>query len=74
MGNNYYKYNGNDFTVTEPKPRHRPPLGIHMFNPSLCGTNAGYHQHFRHAQPRCEPCIQAHRDYDAGYRARRKAA
>lgn len=74
MGNSYYKYGGTDFTVTEPKARHRPPQGPHLFNPSLCGTNAGYHQHNRHGQDRCEPCKQAHRAYDAAYRAKRRSA
>lgn len=51
-----------------------PATGHKPFNPEFCGTNRGYHQHHRLGQDKCEPCIQAHRDYDAGYRARRKAA
>ena len=69
-----YVYRGTELTpAEEPKPvRRKVPLI--PLDTTLCGTNAGYHQHFRHAQPRCQPCIQAHRDYDAGYRAKKKAA
>jgi hypothetical protein len=65
-----YVYRGTDFT--EPRTR-KGVLAEHMFNPALCGTNAGFHQHHRHAQTKCGPCKQAHRDYDAAYRAKVKA-
>jgi hypothetical protein len=44
-----------------------------QFDPELCGTNPGYHQHYRHKQPVCDPCKGAHRASDAKYRAERKA-
>jgi hypothetical protein len=43
-----------------------------LFNPDLCGTNAGYHQHYRHKQPACEPCKAGHQEYDAEYRAKKR--
>lgn len=57
-------------TVPPPKPlgrRARP------FDPSLCGTTAGWNQHSRHKQPRCEACKQARKIYDAEYLARKRA-
>lgn len=43
-----------------------------QFNPALCGTIAGWNQHARNKQTRCEPCKQARQVYDAAYRARKR--
>ena len=61
---------------------YRPPLEPDIgpetkpspFNPEKCGTNAGYHQHRRHKQDACTGCHEAHKAYDAEYRAKKKAA
>ena len=62
-----YRWNGT--TEVEPlKDRYW------LFNPDLCGANAGYHQHYRHKQPACEPCKAGHQSYDAEYRAKKRRA
>ncbi|MEO5317621.1 hypothetical protein PV761_03370 [Arthrobacter sp. CC3] len=65
-----YVYRGTDHYVGGALP----VTGLPPLNPALCGTNAGYHQHHRRREEKCEPCKQAHRDYDTAYRVRRKAA
>lgn len=44
------------------------------FNPSACGTRAGYDRHHRHNVPACGPCAEASRVYTAERRANLKAA
>jgi hypothetical protein len=75
-----YVYGGTDFDTTRPahwaKPGPKPRTELPPFNPALCGTGAGYQQHARHGQERCEKCKTAHNEnqteYRAGYRARRR--
>jgi len=38
----------------KPEPRQRP-----VFDPSQCGTYAGYGQHRRHNVPQCRDCLDA---------------
>jgi len=40
--------------VVKPEPRQRP-----VFDPSQCGTYAGYGQHRRHNVPQCRDCLDA---------------
>ena len=61
-----YVYRGTGGEVEPHKDRYW------LFNPDLCGTNAGYHQHYRHKQPACEPCKAGHQAYDAEYRAKKR--
>ena len=44
-----------------------------MFDPSTCGTSAGYQRHAHYGVPSCPPCRAARTAYIAEYRARRKA-
>lgn len=69
-----YVYRGTEpYQADEPKPvRRKVPLV--PLDTTLCGTNAGYHQHYRYRQDACPGCHAAHKAYDAIYRARRKAA
>jgi hypothetical protein len=69
-----YVYRGTNTIKPRGASGGRPKTGLAPFNPDLCGTNAGYHQHYRHKQPACDPCLVGHQEYDAGYRAKRKAA
>ena len=67
-----YVYRGNEPYLAEKTPAVRRRAPLTPFDPALCGTNAGYHQHYRYRQQQCEACMEAHRAYDAAYRARRK--
>jgi hypothetical protein len=69
-----YTYKGSEPYKPPRAPGGRPPTGPWLFNPDKCGTNAGYHQHNRHEQKPCLECNEAHKAYDAEYRAKRKAA
>ena len=69
-----YVYRGTDFDTPRKGPGGRPATGLTPFNPDKCGTNAGYHQHLRHDQDACTGCHEAHKAYDAEYRAKKKAA
>lgn len=44
-----------------------------VFDPSKCGTYAGYRQHVRHKNTKCEPCRESYKAYMADYREKRKA-
>jgi hypothetical protein len=44
------------------------------FDPSACGTYAGWARHRRSDVPPCDACKVAHSDYMFEYRANRKAA
>lgn len=48
--------------------------GLAPFDPSKCGTNAGYQQHGRHGRPKCDRCRVAMLEYQAEYRARNRRA
>ncbi len=69
-----YVYKGNQPHKPEEHSHGNKKTGLWLYRPELCGTNAGYHQHGRYKQKKCDPCLKAHRDYDAEYRARVKAA
>jgi hypothetical protein len=69
-----YVYGGDQPLKPRGAPGGRPATGLAPFNPALCGSNAGYHQHARHKQDKCLRCKVAHGDYDATYRAKRKEA
>jgi hypothetical protein len=43
-------------------------------NPALCGTAAGYKQHVRFRDVKCQACKDAYAAYQRGIRAARKAA
>ena len=45
-----------------------------VFDPSKCGTTAGYQRHMKFGNDKCEPCTKARTEYMAGYREKRKAA
>lgn len=51
---------------SEPGARKKP---IPPFDPTLCGTLPGYRQHRRHGQWQCRGCLDAHNEYQRGYRA-----
>jgi hypothetical protein len=51
-----------------------PARRLTPWDPSRCGTNGGYHQHYRHKIPACDPCAAAHKKYDTEYRAKQKAS
>ena len=63
-------YNAKRAGLETSRPVGRPP----RLKPELCGTPAGYGQHFRWKQRPCEACKQARKVYDAEYLARKKAA
>ena len=65
-----YVYRGDE--PLKPKTAARPRR-LGPFEKSKCGTNAGYHQHYRHKQEACHGCNEAHKAYDAEYRARKRA-
>jgi hypothetical protein len=64
-----YAYKGSNPSESS-RSTGRPPT----FRPELCGTTAGYMQHYRRKDKRCEPCHKAKQEYDAERRARKKAA
>lgn len=39
-----------------------------------CGTRAGYCAHLKRKEPRCEPCLQANRQYMSAYKTKRHTA
>lgn len=54
-------------TTTKPRPRQRAP-----FDPTKCGTYAGYKQHDNTGTPHCRPCKDAANKYVRELRARHK--
>lgn len=44
------------------------------FRPDKCGTWAGWHRHRYHGVPTCDRCKAAAREFQAQYRAERRAA
>jgi hypothetical protein len=38
------------------------------FDPTRCGTTAGYQQHRRYRQKQCTKCLAAQAEYSRGYR------
>jgi hypothetical protein len=69
-----YVYGGDQPHKPPRAPGGRPATGLMPFEQGKCGTNAGYHQHHRHEQKPCLECKDAHKAYDAEYRAARKAS
>jgi hypothetical protein len=55
--------------VSTPGPKPKP----RGFDPSLCGTYAGYKQHERAGTEKCQPCKDANAAYSRDYQARRRA-
>ena len=45
-----------------------------VFDPSACGTPAGYQRHVKFGNEKCDPCKAARTAYMADYREQRKAA
>lgn len=50
----------------------RPGRKLAPFDPSLCGQNKGYQQHYRHGQTPCDRCKRAHTDYELARQAKHK--
>lgn len=48
-------------------PRSGRPRTQAMFDPSKCGTRAGYGQHRRHGQEPCPPCRVANAAYSRAH-------
>lgn len=57
-----YIYKGTGHDVIEAEPVRTKP--IREFDPSACGTYAGYARHLRYRIPACEDCRDAQRAYD----------
>jgi hypothetical protein len=47
---------------------------VAVFDPSRCGTRAGYQQHYRHRIPACLPCRSANAEHGRTWRAKAVAA
>lgn len=69
-----YVYKGKEpFAPQAPHaPRSGRPRTKAVFDPSKCGTRAGYVQHRRHGQEPCLPCRVANAAYSSAH-ARKKA-
>lgn len=70
-----YQYRGTRHDLTA--PLQQIPAGLpkkrgmkpRPFDPSRCGTRAGYKQHQRRDVEMCQPCQDAHNAYMAAYMA-----
>ena len=64
-----YVYRGDEpFTPNAPHaPRSGRPRRDTVFDPSKCGSRAGYAQHRRHDQDPCLPCRVANAAYQRAY-------
>lgn len=49
-----------------------PPSPEPVFDPSKCGTPAGYEQHRRHGQERCRNCLDAYNVYRNAWREKKR--
>lgn len=68
-----YVYRGtNQETPEEPTPIRGQALGV--FDPSKCGTYAGYARHLRSDVPPCDACHAAWLEYRREWRSRKKVA
>lgn len=56
------------------KPRKKPGAAPKPHDPTLCGTVAGYRQHVRFRDEKCQPCRDAINAHQDKLRKARKAA
>lgn len=67
-----YVYKGDE--PLTPRKAHKPRTGrprtVVVFDPSKCGTRAGYAQHRRHDQDACLQCRVANNAYQRVYAKR----
>lgn len=64
-----YKYGG---TIRDIEPD-LEPAAVKVFNPSKCGTEAGWKRHRAFGNDACRPCKDAINAYHRDYQARRRA-
>jgi hypothetical protein len=74
-----YKWNGApelaaavEPVVELPQSVPAPLKAAPVFDPSRCGTPAGYKQHRKHGTPQCDGCLAGNAAYSREYRDRRK--
>jgi hypothetical protein len=65
-----YKYRGTVRDVKEQVPTRATKL--EGFDPSACGTYAGYRRHQKHRVPACQDCLEAQSAYSRDYYERTK--
>lgn len=64
-----YKYRGTNHDTDTPLPRQ-----INPFDPTKCGTYAGYRQHENTGTPKCRPCKDAATRYKRARKQEKEAA
>jgi hypothetical protein len=65
-----YQYGGKIRDIEEPAPIRATRLD--GFDPSACGTYAGYRRHQKHKVPACQDCLEAQAAYSRDYYERTK--
>jgi hypothetical protein len=66
------KINGGPAPIIYATPKPLKPIRPRLDIP-LCGTCSGYARHIRLRQEPCRPCLDARRNYQREYRARKRA-
>ena len=61
-----YRYGGNVHDINTPIPSPPRPQKLDGFDPSACGTYAGYRRHQDHSVPACQDCKDAMAAYSRG--------
>jgi hypothetical protein len=67
-----YQYRGTLRDV-DPEPTQKPTADPSPFDPSKCGSVAGWKRHLKFGNTVCPPCKEAINAYQRDYQARRRA-